>query len=100
MSDVFDELSGIIDQCIFLNNEYRKKHDELKEVYDSYVSLNNECKDNDEELNYYLYRVLNETDKKFISKSNFNCLLTEQKNWMLEFNNINNELSKLYPNTL
>ena len=96
---ILNELSDVINQCIVLNNEYVKKHDELKTVYNSYASLSKQTKDSDEELNYYLYRLLNETDKKLISKSKFNCLLNEQKDWMKEFHNINNELSKLYPNT-
>ena len=93
------DLSAVIDQCVKLNNEYIKKHDELKTVFNSYVSLNKQCKDNDEELNYYLYKLLNETDKKLISKSKFNCLIDEQKDWMNEFHDINKKLSKLYPNT-
>ena len=99
ITNILDDLSTVIDQCMKLNNEYVKKHDELKTVYSSYVSLSNQCKDNDEELNYYLYKLLNETDKKLISKSKFNCLINEQKDWMNEFDDINKELSKLYPNT-
>ena len=91
------EASNVLSQCLNISNAYKVKHEELKEVFNAYKSLKKSCKYNCEEIEIELEKISKEMQGKIISKETFNRLLDEQSVIMKEFNDINLQISKLYP---
>ena len=94
---IANKTSEVMSQCININNAYKVKHEELKEVFREYKKLkrNNDipCEDVEKNLEY----LIKDIEKKVISKETFQRLLDEQSTIMKEFNFINSEVSKMYP---
>jgi len=90
-----NNLVSLFENCIEINNEYRLKHNELLEIFNAYKILIDNC--DSDYIKENLYKILNELDSKFISKEYLNLLLTDQKNMMKEFNEINCHIKDLFP---
>ena len=94
-----NKTSDIMSQCLNINNAYKVKHKELQEVFNAYKKLkkagNEGCYEGD--LEVQLKQISDEMEDKIISKQTFQKLLEEQAVIMKEFNKINSDISRLYP---
>ena len=94
MNDTNDDLFL---SCIKISNAYRNKHKELQQVFKAYKNLSNNC--DDSQLNLKLSELSqNLNAKPVISKTKLKLMIDEQNKIASELNQINKEVSKMYPN--
>ena len=96
---IVNKTSDIMSQCLNINNAYKVKHKELQEVFNAYKKLKQAGKEGcyEGDLEVQLKQISDEMENKIISKKTFQRLLEEQAGIMKEFNKINSEISRLYP---
>ena len=94
-----NKTSDIMSQCLNINNAYKVKHKELQEVFNAYKKLKKAGKEgcDDGDLEDQLKQISDDMENKIISKKTFQRLLEQQAVIMKDFNKINGEISRQYP---